>query len=661
MDRFVELLEEERADFPASMLFLESYILDPAIKYQTPCMRNEGRLCNVFADLTRWNEIFWQVGLQLREFSPGQLSLVKMRHKDAHPNRWRPSEKEAATLLANLLSHHRCIVSVHLNDPVFSGHHQIVCDALRESSNLRALKLGPLALVMTNASQSFIAALPHLNQLQELEFSSVSFNRPSLECLSEFLASIRSLTTLTMTDQSIAGDDAIVFLEGLGQNVTISTLSFHISLLSTVSGLDIFTEYLRCNQTLRSLTVASRPSSCAFDLRPIIEALVYNDTISELNLIRFSLDNLNNEIITDMLSRNRGLTKFHLVNCILSISGSTQISSWSTALAKNNTLQELTLDLSWIEPEYYGSFFWALARNTSLKKVNVPTFRQEDVAQICRALQDTKVPERFFIGQHEVRIDTAAKLPECKELSCICVCRSRNEAEPMHTTLRLLPNCNHVRSLCLEIFGPAFNGEAVSKNKSIRRLSLEGLFIDDEEAQILVDTLQSSRTLCHLFFYPYNILENLGLILRLSPIISSNYMLLGLHINWNAYLLGDLYPIADIVRRNNSLVTRGAHFVMGTTHRYCAAAAELMQFNPGLVEMVQELASVDETEAVSRIEDSLKSFIELDDFMRLAGVVKYSVTCHKRDDGRKQLSDLNRDCWLHMRQFLKLGDILHQK
>ncbi|KAH7939758.1 hypothetical protein HPB52_017152 [Rhipicephalus sanguineus] len=44
--------------------------------------------------------------------------------------------------------------------------------------------------------------------------------------------------------------------------------------------------------------------------------------------------------------------------------------------------------------------------------------------------------------------------------------------------------------------------------------------------------------------------------------------------------------------------------------------------------------------------------------MCLAGIVKYGVTCKRRDDGQKQLVDLNRDCWLHIRQFLKVGDIL---
>ncbi|KAL1471656.1 hypothetical protein MTO96_039815 [Rhipicephalus appendiculatus] len=106
---------------------------------------------------------------------------------------------------------------------------------------------------------------------------------------------------------------------------------------------------------------------------------------------------------------------------------------------------------------------------------------------------------------------------------------------------------------------------------------------------------------------------------------------------------------------------RAAHLVNGRRRKYGAAAAELVHSNPGLVEKVQELASVDEDEAVSRIKKSLKSFSKLDNFMRLAGVVKYGVTCHSRDEGQKQLVDIGRDCWLYIRQYLKVADILDEQ
>uniref|UniRef100_A0A131YNY1 Nlr family card domain protein n=1 Tax=Rhipicephalus appendiculatus TaxID=34631 RepID=A0A131YNY1_RHIAP len=175
---------------------------------------------------------------------------------------------------------------------------------------------------------------------------------------------------------------------------------------------------------------------------------------------------------------------------------------------------------------------------------------------------------------------------------------------------------------------------------------------------MLADTLQNSRTLCDLSFYPDDYKSAVLLVRKLSPSFSANYTLLSMRLSKRRELGADWFTVADVVRRNFSLVTRAAHFVAGTRHKYCAAAAELVHFNPGLVTKVQELASVDEGEAVLRIKNSLKSFSELDEFMRMAGVVKESVACHRRDDGQTQLVDLGRDCWLCIRQYLKVGDIL---
>ncbi|KAH7943015.1 uncharacterized protein LOC119399127 [Rhipicephalus sanguineus] len=678
------------------------------LNYQTPCTSSEGRLCNVFADLSQWNPFFWQVGLQLRECAPGELSLVEVRHAGIQPSVL--EKKEAATILCQLLSHHRCIVSVHLNGHIFSGHHELICDALRNSPTLRKLKLCRLYTNM-NSLQSFIAALPHLNRLQELEFSHVVFGRRFLDGLSEFLPSTRSLTALTMPDLGIEGEHAVVVLQGLRQNVTISALSLRMSLLNAVSSQcgDIFSDYLRCNQTLRSLTITSCTRFSFSDLRPVFGALLYNNHLSDLCLIGISLDMLNMKILTDMLSRNRGLRKFHLVNydrCMniympVFSSESSLNSLWLSVLAENNTLEELTMDLSWMKPEDCSAFFQALACNTSLKKINVPAFMKNNVAQICRALRDTGVAERFFVGEHRVLGDTAVALPECKALSRIRLYRGTgDEVEPLQIALCLLPKCSHVKSLCIEMTGLTFNGnvssliaqyvtdtrvlrelrlelffgtqrsvddselallQALSNNKSIRSLSLTGFYITDGETRILVETLQSSHTLCRLSFYPSNIHATTWLIETLSPDISSNYMLLDMSTSWYERLCGGWYPINDVVRRNNSLVTRAAHFVMGTRYKYCATAAELMQFNPGLVEKIQELDSIDEDEALSRIKASLTSFTELDDFMCLAGVVKDTVSCHRRDDGQMQFVDLTRDCWLHIRQYLNMGHILDQK
>ncbi|KAH7943021.1 hypothetical protein HPB52_004004 [Rhipicephalus sanguineus] len=696
------------------------------IDYRAPCTRKEGRLCDIFRHLPVWNEFFRKVHLELQELSPGELSLVdtySMRIDYTRIHMTQQVQEKTVTLLCHLLAHHHCIVSVDLTSYILETNVEVICDALCKSASLRKLELS-LWHFTTNLSLSFTAALSQMNQLQVFDCSDVIFDHTFSEGLSNFLASTQSLTTLHMSQYHIKHKDAALIIQGLKRNETITTLTITGSLITDTPECSVMlSEYLSCSQTLRVLSV--HWASTHTKLRPIIGALCHNGTLLKLNLIRCVLHIEYFKLITGMLRQNQTLRSFHMIDCAFYEhdsdpqcckpefrSESSLLSLWLMTLAQNKALKELTLDLRWIKPDECGSLFKALASNTSLVKVTIDTFNNKDVVPICQALRDTGVPERFFVGKHHVLEDTAAALLECKELSCICVDYSFPlELEALHTTLCVLPTCDHVKFLSLKMDAVMFNGDvgslvakyitnttalrelrltifdtlhgadhtvcdwyaidrpertllqALSLNKGIRRLSLKGLCITEAEAQMLVDTLQSSRTICHFSFYPESdcLTSVIPLIQKLSAIVSSNYMLLGMRTVWYKQRCSDTFTVADVVRRNNSLVTRAADFVMGTRHRHCVAAAELVQFNPGLAEKVQELASIDETEAASRIERSLKGFSEMDDFMCLAGVVKYSVTCHRRDDGQKQLVDLNRDCWLYIRQFLKVGDILDPK
>ncbi|KAH7932557.1 hypothetical protein HPB51_029228 [Rhipicephalus microplus] len=688
-----------------------SWFSGSKLDYRTPCTSAEGRLCNIFENLRLWNEFFWMVGLQLRELSPGQLSIVRFGGRTY--NRVEEQLSDAAKLLQHLLAHHRCIASVELDDIILKGHDQPIREALHRSPSLRKLELWSQYLA-TSASRSFVATLPKLNQLQVLKIFDMPFDSVIIRDFSKFLSSTRSLTTLNMIYQILEEQDAVILVQGLERNTSISTLSINMSVQSSKS---LFTRYLRLNQTLRTLNMASQLNT-EHDLSPTIGALFHNNHLSVLNLIGFDLDYSQNELIVSMLIQNRTLRSLHMVNSLINIEASivvpsivepiyfafrreaSLISLWLVALTENNTLSELTMDmLLWMELDDYKLFFLALACNSFLKKVNVPYLEDKDVADICRAVRQAGVQERVSLGKHRFWQETTAPLSECKELSCITLQRRAHfHDEPLHTTLRQLPMCSHVKSLCLNIdmegmndmwrslmvqyitkttalrelrlvfipndsFRTAwFDGtllQALAKNKSIRELVIFGFLFGEIESQVLVNMLDSSRTLCDVAISPCcTDASTVSLARRLSATMSGNYTLLRIGLSCSGSCPTELFAIDDVVRRNNSLATRAAHFVKGTRHKYCGAAAELIGFNQGLVEKVQELAAVDENEAASRIKRSLKSISELDDFMRLVGVVKRSVSCHRREDGQKQIVDLNRDCWLHIRQFVKVGDIL---
>ncbi|KAL1422942.1 hypothetical protein MTO96_021536 [Rhipicephalus appendiculatus] len=515
-------------------------------------------------------------------------------------------------------------------------------------------------------TRAFSATLPFLNHLQELDYGRTKLERSFCEGLSDLLASTTSLTTLKLNASNLRARDRVVVFRALKRNRTVTTLSLGVGLGVFLSQRSVeFADYLRESQKLRNLIVTLYCSKADSVANLIIRSLFSSTTISEVSLVGFSLDNESSRLVAEMLSENRSLTGVpHDRVCFV------------------QNLEEC------------GSLFKTLASNKSLKSITVdgvPT------VEICRALRDTGLLERFsFPRPHKVE-DPVVTLGECKELSSIDILPGNLRGfRPLHTALSMLPSCSHVTSLFL-ILWPPHDGDvisltekyiagttvlrrlelaiinvtsntvdrperalmrALSINKSIRKLTMEYTHLDETEIQILVDKLQATRTLCELFFYPDEYTLSNSLIEKLSPRVSSNYTLLAMKTEWVSALHGGWFAVDNVVRRNLALVTRAAHFVMGMRDRYCAAATELVQWNPGLVAKVQALASVDENEAVSRIRNSLKSISELDDFMCMAGVVKCGVTCHTRDDGQLQLTDLNRDCWLHLRQHLKMDDIL---
>ncbi|KAH7944032.1 hypothetical protein HPB52_014746 [Rhipicephalus sanguineus] len=696
----------KRPSAPASDLVLaNSSFSGSSLNYWAPCTSSEDRPCDITKDLSIWNEFFWPVGLELRELSMGQLDLAGM--SSAHIVPEVPERKhEAATLLRHLLTYHRCLVSVELNGCILTDHHQLICDALTERPSLEKLKLC-LPNMSKRALRSVTAVLPLQNHLLELECQFTNLEQTFCKGLSEFLRSAVSLKRFILNAPVLIAREGRIIFQGLKQNATITTLSLNTCIRPYLkSHGNEFAEYLRGNQTLRTLILTTKRPNDHVELRLIMRSLFRRTTLSEVKLVGFTVNDYNSRRVALLLSKNQSLRDFHMVNCNLYSDGcmpkSVRTRHWIAALRKNKTLEKLTMELSCFTVEECKSLFEALKSNASLKNITLERLRPTEEAAVCRAMRETGVRERFFLRDSCIVQDPGATLTECKDLSFLDIdSRVLSEFDRFRTTLRLLPSCSHVTSLTLTVWEELLDDNvtsgliaqyiagttvlrvltlnlvsgnwdtvnrvkkalvrALSVNKSIRRLHICGLCFDESETRVLAETFKSSRTLYNVAFLPNDQNSTISLVQKLLPNFSANYTLIGLHVHRPEVVQGDLFTIDDVLRRNVSLVTLAAQFVAGMRCRYLAAAAELVHSNPLLVELLRDVTSVNEDEVLSQIRNSLKSYSELDDFMRLAGVVKCGVTCHVRDDGQKQLADIGRDCWLCIRQYLKMGDILDEQ
>ncbi|KAL1472897.1 hypothetical protein MTO96_022675 [Rhipicephalus appendiculatus] len=105
-----------------------------------------------------------------------------------------------------------------------------------------------------------------------------------------------------------------------------------------------------------------------------------------------------------LLCQNRNLRRFKLVFPSLRDDRgyvcNRRVDPWLLVVAENETLEELTLNVSW-NADDCRSLFETLASNASLK-ITVTTVRDEDCAEIYGALRETGVQERFTVCTHDI-------------------------------------------------------------------------------------------------------------------------------------------------------------------------------------------------------------------------------------------------------------------
>ncbi|KAL1475710.1 hypothetical protein MTO96_037090 [Rhipicephalus appendiculatus] len=277
------------------MALSKSYSSHPRINYQRPCTSSEGRLCHVFRDISAWNKFFWTCGLELREPSVGELSLVVVY--EAYED-WnvRKMTRAAATLVCCLLTRHRCFTSVEIPVWTFWRHQPRICDALSKSPSLRKLSL-ILQWSEMHPAQNFAASMGYLEHLRELECGGEDFDRSFTEGLSQFLASTRSLTTLTLNEliTEREEDDHLYTSGTRAERVNHDAVVQHVSTqpLQQMGGQHALSHgstpswpptTLRDNQKLCSLSVCRCGLRHFNVLGPMIEALLSNHYLNKLSI-----------------------------------------------------------------------------------------------------------------------------------------------------------------------------------------------------------------------------------------------------------------------------------------------------------------------------------------------------------------------------------------
>ncbi|KAL3194504.1 hypothetical protein MRX96_016138 [Rhipicephalus microplus] len=125
--------------------------------------------------------------------------------------------------------------------------------------------------------------------------------------------------------------------------------------------------------------------------------------------------------------------------------------------------------------------------------------------------------------------------------------------------------------------------------------------------------------------------------------------------------LFDIYEAETLASWRLPLRSRGPLTCTGMLDMNSDAAFErICKQHAKLLEDLADLANVIAAEIRGMARLHLGRVASLDDYMRIAGVVKERVICLPRGDGRMQLDDLCEDCWEMVRRFLMLDDVVER-
>lgn len=684
---------------------------------------NGGRLCHVFACLSAWNELLVFINMELREAPPGELSLTRIRGasptdlSDWIPG-WISHMRNGAVLFHWLLTVHRCVRRVELDVPGVQGfgpYSALYCDALHRSANLRELTLRG-GHSNRNATKHLVASVAHMKHLEMLDCTDVYFSEDA--SIGEYIATTETLKQLTLINVGAYPGCLSLLLKALVCNSSITELSINIEFLGAGSD-DAFCSYLKETAILTRLNLSKHSFRQCYYLGSVFEAMSKNKSISKLYLVGFTLTTSDAWSFARLLDANRGLRIIGLKCCewslqtdeyLYPLSRSSKIGElartdrtlWNVlplavALEIDSGLEEIGLNVSAFNAPEQHAVLSAIASNSAIKKVEFEV-ASDTLSSLCEALRVTGTKDRVDLGVVNtcvgdlIRVQTSCK--EANELrleitgyddakailDCVKVLPSCTRLVEMHMCLqqtpfnieacRLLSECiehsQSLRRLCMMFFA---SGDAVLliikalfRNGTLADINIKNWQLNDESGSLLASLVANSKFITRFHFRPAWHLGHVPLMALLIKELKNNTTLVSLHIDENYNSAKEVASAMDIVRRNAALLDYGALFVMGSRNKCYAEAFERVAHSPALLARLQEQSEVScQRRAKDAIQEATRWLTDMESFMKVAGIVKNGLSWDESVEHRQRLDVLPFDCWLHVRQYIKVADVLHDE
>ncbi|KAL3178823.1 hypothetical protein MRX96_009495 [Rhipicephalus microplus] len=459
----------------------------------------------------------------------------------------------------------------------------------------------------------------------------------------------------------------------------------------------MFVTFLSNTVALKHLCVVGKPYTESDALISVFRGMIFNRTVSSLELQQLSLDGYSAMLGARMLAHSRVLQSFRLlryfprvmfpIDKLRSVEAHKQTASWLDALSKNDTLQYTTLSVNIWTDECWKQFFPLLSRNDSLKEVTIVACENERsrLSEIAKKVEEVGCGEKvsFLLSfedscsddryyESATSLQRTLHISPFPPLTFLSLVLAEWKEELCWLLVKYVSTSSTLRKMDLKLHLASFQTElgdwwlalsqSLQRNRSITNfgMGVEGDRV--EGAGRLGEAVARSKTIRKIRLLTPLLHTRVGFLKALCINISENYVLCSVCVNWEMLCLpweSDwLAVIQNTVNRNLGYRARAAQFLnQARCDISCAAALDRVYRHPALIVELSKVLAVFEADAVVAVRQGYRSIEGMHEFMRLAGVVKTRVTCQPRNDGRPQLDALDEHCWAHVRRYLQLDDV----
>ncbi|KAL3202853.1 hypothetical protein MRX96_001219 [Rhipicephalus microplus] len=683
--------------------------------FMAPCGKQNLDDCDLLKHIGAWNDVLAAIHVRLEEVVESRELAVSFPVKVSGQRETRKVER-AVVLLYKLFVAHSCVARIVIDDlGEFCNLERfaLLCHAISSCRRLTTLRVNA---DMDEASyyQKLLTGCASFHNLEELSFERIRDcdNTGNMTILATLLERNSRLSKFRVDGFSTSSRHTSTLLRELQRCQTLSHLSLDITSFGENEA-TLFLNMLKGNNVLKSLRLEGKQRCNHLTVSSITSALSKSTTLENLELLGFHL------CTADVWALAKGLGKIqtlqsliidgctpvfslpplhtHVETCDSPEDVSSHIAPYIHIVEQIPALQCFAFDLLRFSTEDQRAFLQVLGATDYPTRTFVDVRAPGYASELKRIALETGTANRIYWSPVcEERIDFPNLLIESR-VGAVGLEVQRgtcdNEIPNVNERLSGMSTLDHVVSFNLEIRGSMIAPStaqilarylestkvleavtlnfstskdssmrllvALSRNVSITRLGVERWCSTRRSAKFLADIVRSSKLIHTLTYNEESIAPSKTFFSRLSESIAGNFTIVSLRTQERRENAKNWAFIQNVATRNAALLEKAARFVAGDySQKSDAEAFEAVASSPLLPRRVQVVKGVGECEAVEMVRRAVRNLRDMDGFMTITGVVIKSVMCEESRDGRARLDSLPADCWLAIRRYLSVTDVV---